>query len=760
MMDGSAGSGTTPEYKVIGTRPVRHDGVDKVTGRAEYGNDVKIPGTVYARVLRSPHAHARIKSIDTSKAEKHPGFLAVVTSADFPEPPEKVEDLGEDMVNIAHLSANCLARGKVLYKGQAVAAVAARSLHEAQEAVQLLEVEYEELQPITWVTDGMKDDAPLIHDDVYTDAMGKIADKPSNVAKHFHFEIGDPAKGFEDADVVIEREYKTATVHQGYIEPHACTAHWNSDGDLKIWTTTQGSFVAQLQTAEVLCLPVSTVTVTPTEIGGGFGGKISIYLEPVAAVLSKKCGRPVKIAMDRADVFEATGPTPASVVRVKLGAKKDGTLVAGESWMAFEAGAFPGSPVACGCMCVFSCYDIPNAVVDGFDVVVNKPRTQAYRAPGSTHVCLATEAIMDDIARELGMDPLELRFKNAAKEGTERVDGLVYPRVGCVEVLDALKSSPHWNSPLEGPNRGRGFGLGFWFNIGRRSSVTVHVNTDGTVNLVEGCPDIGGSRTSLSMQLAETLGIPVEDVHPKIVDTQSVGFNAITAGSRITMATGMAVYNAGLVIREKMAERAAILWECDAADVEYDDGTFRNGDKSISFKDLAGRLDDTGGPLSANGEAHPMSSSNAFGAHLVDVEVDPETGKVTVLRYTTIQDAGKAIYPPYVEGQMQGGATQGIGWALNEEYVYDEKGRMANPTFLDYRIPTCLDLPMIDTIIVEVPNPDHPYGVRGVGETPIVPPPAALANAIYNATGVHMTELPMSPPRLCAAILEKEGASL
>lgn len=759
-MDASAGTGSSQEYKVIGTSPVRHDGVDKVTGRAEYGNDVKISGSVYARMLRSPHAHARIVSIDTSKAEKHPGVLAVATSADFPEPVSRVEDLGEDMVNIAHLSANCLARGKVLYKGHAVAAVAARSLHEAEEAVKLIQVEYETLAPVTWVEDGMKDDAPIIHDDVFTDSMGKLSDKPSNVAKHLHFEKGDVVKGFKEADVVIEREYKTATVHQGYIEPHAATAHWNSDGLLSVWTTTQGSFVAQLQISAILDIPVSQVTVTPTEIGGGFGGKISVYLEPVAAVLSRKCGRPVKISMDRADVFEATGPTPASVVRVKLGATRDGKIVAGESWIAFEAGAFPGSAVGAACMCVFSCYDVPNALVDGFDVVVNKPRTQAYRAPGSTHVCLAVEPIVDDIARELGVDPLEFRLQNAAREGTVRVDGPVYPRVGGVEVLEAVKASDHWNSPLEGPNRGRGFAFGFWFNIGRRSSVTAHVNIDGTVNLVEGCPDIGGTRTSLSMQLAETIGVSVDKIHPRVVDTQSVGFNAITAGSRITMATGMAAYNAGLAIREKMAERAALLWECEAGAVEYDDGTFRSGEKSISFQDLAERLDDTGGPITVNGEAHPMGFSNAFGAHLVDIEVDPETGKVTVLRYTAVQDAGKAVYPPYVEGQLQGGATQGIGWALNEEYIYDSEGRMANPTFLDYRIPTALDLPMIETIIVEVPNPEHPYGVRGVGETPIVPPPAAMANAIYNAAGVHMTELPMSPPKLCAAIMEKEGKSL
>jgi len=744
-----------PDYKVLGTRPIRHDGADKVTGRAIYGNDLQLTGMIHGRVLRSPHAHARIKSIDTSEAERMPGVLAVATAADLPDLRDKIAELGEGTVNLAHLGANVLANGKVLYRGHAVAAVAARTAHEAEEAVKRIKVEYDVLPSVTWVLDAMKSDAPLLHEDLHTDELGQRSEQPSNISRHIHFEMGDLEQGFAQADAVVEREFKTASVHQGYIEPHVSTALWNQDGHLTIWTSTQGAFTCRQQVAELLQVPISRVKVVPCEIGGGFGGKISVYLEPVAAVLSRKSGRPVKMTMTRAEVFEGTGPTPGSFMRVKLGATKDGKLVAGVAWLAYDAGAFPGGMIGPGAMCVFSCYDIPNARVDGYDVVLNKPKTAAYRAPGSTHVCFACESVIDELAQRLDIDPLEFRLKNAAREGTRRVDGPVYPRVGLVEVLEALRDSDHFRTPLSGPNRGRGFACGFWFNIGLKSSAAANVNPDGTVTLIEGSTDIGGTRTSVAMQLAETLGIAAEDVLPQVADTDSVGYTDVTGGSRVTFATGLAAYQVGLDLRQQMAERAAMLWDVPAKKVKFADGVFSNNGNSITFKELAGKLHETGGGVVGRATVDPQGSTNAFGAHLVDVEVDPETGKVTILRYTAIQDAGKAVHPSYVEGQMQGGAAQGIGWALNEEYYYDQAGRMRNASYLDYRMPTALDLPMIETIIVEVPNPDHPYGVRGVGETPIVPPPAAVAAAIYRATGVRMRELPMSPPKLWAAMAEK-----
>lgn len=743
-----------PAYKVIGTRPIRHDGADKVTGRAVYTNDLQLAGMLHGKIVRSPHAHARVKNIDTSAAEKLPGVMAVVTAADLPDLRDKIADLGEGRVNLAHLGANCLAHQKALYRGQAVAAVAATSPHIAEEAARLIQVEYEPLPAVTWVLDAMKADAPLLHDDVYTEDMTghRIGEKPSNVSKYLLFEEGDIEQGFASADVVIEREFKTASVHQGYVEPHVSVALWNVDGQLTIWTATQGAFTTRQQTAELLHIPISKVKVVPCEIGGGFGGKIPVYLEPVAALLSRKSGRPVKMVMTRAEVFEGTGPTPGSFVRVKIGAKQDGRFVAAQAWLAYDAGAYPGGVIGAGCMCVFSCYDIANYRVEGHDVLANKPKTAAYRAPGATQAAFATEQVVDELAEKLGIDPIDLRLKNAAKEGVKRVGWPAYPKIGFIETLQAAKNHPHYQTPLAGQNRGRGVAAGFWFNVGMKSSASASVNPDGTVTLVEGSTDIGGSRTSIAMQLAETLGIAAEDVKPQVADTDSVGYTDVTGGSRVTFATGLAAYQCGLDIRRQMAERAAALWECDPAEVTFEDGTFRRGGESITFKQLAGRMHETGGAVLGRASVDPQGSTNGFGMSIVDVEVDRATGKTAILRYTVFQDAGKAIHPSYVEGQLQGGTVQGIGWALNEEYFFDDRGRMRNASFLDYRMPTALDLPMIDAVIIEVPNPAHPYGVRGVGETPIVAPPAAIANAIYHATGVRMRELPMSPPKVWAAM--------
>ncbi|MDP6553917.1 MAG: xanthine dehydrogenase family protein molybdopterin-binding subunit [Pirellulaceae bacterium] len=743
------------KYKVIGTRPIRHDGADKVTGKALYTSDVHLPNMAYGAFVRSPHSHARILSIDTSEADAMPGVLATMTSADLPDPWHKMENLGEGCINYAHLSGNVLARGKALYKGHAVAAVCATNSHLAEEAAAKIKVEYEPLPWVTSILDAMKDDAPLLHDNLVTQSLGEASTKPSNIAQHIHFEQGNMEEGWAAADLVIERELKTSSIHQGYIEPHVSIAMWNEDGRLKIWTATQGAFVARQQVAELLKIPVSQVLVIPCEIGGGFGGKVAVFEQPVAAVLSRKCGRPVKIAMRRDEVFEATGPTPGSCIRVKLGATNEGKLTAAKAWLAYDAGAFPGGMIGPGCMCILSCYDIPNAVVDGYDVVANKPKVQAYRAPGSTQATTAMETVMDELACKLNIDPIEFRLRNAAIEGTRRVDGPVFPRIGLVETLEATRDSDHWNAPLEGPNRGRGMACGFWFNAGMQSSATAAVNPDGTVTLVEGSTDIGGTRASIAMQLAETLGIAAEDVQPQVGDTDSVGYTDVTGGSRVTFATGLAAHHAGLDIQKQMIARAADLWECDAAEIKVENGVFRRNGDAMSFKELAVKLINAGEPIVGRASVAPQVSTNAFGAHVVDVEVDPETGKVTILRYTAVQDAGKAIHPSYVEGQLQGGAAQGIGWALNEEYFYDDQGHMRNASFLDYRMPTAYDLPMIDTIIVEVPNPDHPYGVRGVGEVSIVPPPAALAAAIHRATGCRIRELPMSPPKVWMAMQER-----
>ena len=742
------------KYKVIGTRPVRHDGVDKVTGRARYGADIHPSGMLYGVVLRSPHAHARIRSIDTSKAASTPGVRAIVTNKDLLDPGNRMVELGEGAVNLRHLNHNVLAADKVYYRGHAVACVAADSIHIAEQAAALICVDYEVLPCVTDVQAAMDPKAPLLHADLFTEELGKIGTKPSNIAKHFRFEKGDVAAGFSKAKFVVEREFKTSTVHQGYIEPHNATALWNPDGHITVWCSTQGSFTVRQQVAELVGVPISHVKVVPMEIGGGFGGKIRVYLEPIAAVLSRKTGAPVKVVMSRADVFEATGPTPGSYMKVKLGVDAAGLITAGEAQIAFEAGGFPGSPVGAAAMCVFACYEVPNGKIDGYDVVVNRPQMSAYRAPGATQAAFAMETVIDEVCEQLQIDPLEFRLKNAAKEGTRRVDGPVFPRIGMYEATLAARDSAHYKTPLTGKHRGRGVASGFWFNIGLKSCCTATVNADGSVSLVEGSTDIGGSRTSIAMQLAETLGIRAEDVVPAVVDTDSVGYTDVTGGSRVTFATGWAAYEAARDIQRQLINRAAQIWERKTEELTYQDGGVSgpNGLR-MTFQELAAEVQKHGEPVVGRGAVDPEGCGGAFATHVVDVEVDAETGKVEILRYTATQDVGTAIHPSYVEGQIQGGAVQGIGWALNEEYIYDAQGVMRNSTFLDYRMPTALDLPMIDPVIVEVPNPGHPYGVRGVGEVPIVPPPAAIANAIYRAVGVRMQELPMSPPRVLKQIL-------
>jgi CO/xanthine dehydrogenase Mo-binding subunit len=755
----------THNLKVVGTRPIRPDGVDKVTGRANFGADMQMPGMIWGKVKRSPHAHARILSIKFDKARALPGVKAVVTAEDFPHIPSEEAFMGEGPMNFRDLSHNCLARGKVLYEGHAVAAVAATSQAIAEHALDLIEVEYEVLPHVIDVEAAMADGAPVLHDDLFTGGVEPKPTKPSNIAKRITFAKGDAAAGFKEADIVIERRYTTQPVHQAYIEPHACVVSAAPDGQVTIWSSSQGQFMVRAYCAKLLGIDIANIRAIPAEIGGGFGGKTLVYLEPLALALSRKAGRPIKIVMSREEVFRGTGPAAGSVIEVKIGAKKDGRLVAADLVLKYQAGAFPGSPVGPGCMCGFAMYDIPNVSIVGYDVVSNRPKVAAYRAPGAPNSSFGVESCMDELARELKIDPLGLREMNAAKDGTKTAHGPTFVNVGYLQTVDAAKNHPHYKIPL-GPNQGRGVASGFWFNIGGESSAACHINEDGTAMIVEGNPDIGGSRASMAMMAAEVLGIPYEQVRPVVGDTSSIGFTFLTGGSRVTFATGMAVTQAAQKVVEQLKARAAMIWDISPEAVEWKDGkAYPAGSNAGSFEplslaDIALKAGRTGGPISAEVSINAQGAGPGFATHICDVEVDRETGHVKILRYTAVQDVGRAIHPSYVEGQIQGGVTQGVGWALNEEYIYDKDGRLENPGFLDYRVPVASDLPMIDAVMVEVPNPRHPFGARGVGEVPIVPPMAAVANAIADAIGTRMRDLPMSPPKIRAALDEQEPPRL
>ncbi|MBO20094.1 MAG: oxidoreductase [Chloroflexi bacterium] len=760
---GSEQSEQASQYNVVGTRPIRHDGLDKVIGAAKYGADIQLTGMLHGKVLRSPHAHARIKSIETSKAEALPGVTAVVTAKDFPIILDQIIDLAEDRGNPRLLAEHCMANDKARYKGHAVAAVAAASPHIAEEALGLIEVDYEVLTPILSIEDAMKEDAPLLHDNLSTHfklerfSRGDDMGVQSNIASHIQHKLGDVEKGFQEADIIVEREFSTQTVHQGYIEPHASTASWAGDGRLTIWTCTQGAFPIRSNCSAILNVPESEIKVIPTEIGGGFGAKATMYLEPVAAILSRKSGRPVKVIMSRKDVFEGTGPAAASIMRTKIGATNEGKITAAQIWMAFDAGAYPGSPVGGGTLCATGPYNIEHLLVDGYDVVTNHQKVQAYRAPGQPQGAFCVEPVIDELAEKLGMDPLDFRLKNASKEGDRMPNGVPHPVFGVVEMEEAMKAHDHYQTPLTGPNQGRGVAVGYRWQGGQVSSATIAVNSNGTINLITGSVDIGGSRTAVAMQAAEVLGLSAEDVAPTVVDTDTIGFTANTGGSRTAFDTGFAAIQAAEDIKRQLIARAALIWDVEEDEITFNAGQFlcARTEDTISIKDLAARLMRTGGPVTTSVSANSPGIGPVIAGNIVDVEVDAETGKVDVLRYTAFMDVGTAVHPSYVEGQIQGGTVQGIGWALNEGYVYNEDGAMLNSSFLDYRMPTTLDVPMIDTVMIEVPNPKHPFGLRGVGEAPIIPPLPAVALAVSDAIGVRMTSLPLTPDVVLEAMENK-----
>ena len=735
------------DLKVIGTRPVRPDGVEKVTGRANFGADLHLPGMIHGKVLRSPYAHARIKSVDVSGALAMEGVLAAVSGSDFAE---QTDDLGR----------NVIARDKALYHGHAVAAVAATTPLLAEQALDAIKVDYDVLEPVLSIDQAIADGATLVNEQMHTN--GDASQPASNIAAITKFERGDAEKGFAEADVVVEGEFRVPMAHQGYIEPHACTATINEEGKITVWCSTQGHFDVRTQTAAILGTSISKIKVIASEIGGGFGGKLSVYLEPLAVKLSELSNRPVRMVMNREEVFRATGPTSATWCKAKVGAKKDGTITAATAWLSYEAGAFPGAPVGPGCMSVLAPYDLENFSIEGIDVLVNKPKVAAYRAPGAPQAMHAMECVIDDLARELGMDPIDLRLKNAADEGTQAPYGPKFPAIGLKACLEAAKAHPNYTAPVP-EGCGRGVACGFWFNIGMQSSAEVLIREDGTVIINEGSPDIGGSRASMCLMAAETLGIPYDRINAHVADTESTGYCNMTGGSRTTFATGMAVVQACEDIIAQCKERAAMTWDIDADQVDWDDGQAVpkpgvNADVDpLSLADIARTWGRTGGPILGRASVNAQGAGAGFSVNWTDLAVDRETGKVDVKAYTAIQDAGRAIHPAYVEGQMQGGAAQGLGWALNEEYIYDDNGVMENAGFLDYRVPVASDLPMIDTQIVEVPNPTHPYGVRGVGETPITAPLAATSNAVRDALGFRVSELPLSPPRLLEAIDSQEG---
>ncbi|HSF32326.1 MAG TPA: xanthine dehydrogenase family protein molybdopterin-binding subunit [Candidatus Tectomicrobia bacterium] len=747
-------------FRIIGRKTPKVDAIDKVTGRAQFGADVPLPRLLIGKVLRSPYAHARIRRIDTSKAAALPGVHAIITGNDLPTvTPGTPGRSGSATIQESYLSQEVLAKDRVLFHGHVVAAVAATSSDIAEAALELIRVEYEPLPYVLDAVEAMQPGAVRLHDDLATQTATGRATTPSNVAEHLEMGRGDVQRGFAEADVVVERSFRTQTVHQSYIEPDSETAWVREDGSVIVWANTQTTFTQRHELAMLLDLPMHKVRVIPTEVGGAFGGKETIRVSALCVALSRQAGLPVRLTLSREEVLRATGPGSATVSTIKVGARHDGTITAIQARLVYDAGAFPGAPLRSAIRRVFSHYRTPNLKIDAFDVVTNKPHVAAYRAPGGTPTNFALESVIDEVGETLRIDPLAFRLQNVSRPGDPMPDGVTLPSVSLGELLQRVQRHPCWTTSLTAPNQGRGLALGLWTHPGGTTSCHLTLNADGSVTLVLGTVDLSATRTSLSMVAAEALGLDLEDVQVVVGDTDTVAYSGASAGDKVTYVTSKAILQASHDLLEQLKARVAAALEASPQDIIYECKRFwvqGSPERGMTLAEIAQRTIRSGGAVMSFASASETFSSVALApnaaAHVVDVEVDRDTGQVKILRYTTFQDVGLCVNPDQVEGQMQGGATQGIGWALSETYLVDEKGAVRNANLLDYRLPSPLDVPYIAANVVEVPSSDHPYGIRAVGQVPIVPPAAALANAIYRATGVRLRELPMTAERLYLAM--------
>jgi CO/xanthine dehydrogenase Mo-binding subunit len=765
---------TTRDVKGVGVAIPRPDGPEKVTGRVEYVADIPRRGLLHAKLLRSPHAHARIVSIDTTAAKALPGVRAVLTARDIP-------NLKKKAPTRAHA---VLAIDRVVFMGQPVAAVAADEPAIAEEALDLIKVEYQVLPVAVDPILSMRPGAPPVADagteadtsEALAHAAVAIAasatpTKAVNVSQQARLTRGDVQKGFAESDHVLEKTYRVPMVHQGYLEPHAVLAEWDRNGTLTIWASTQGSFNTRSEVADVLGVPENRIRVIPVECGGGFGGKIRALCEPITAILARVTGRPVRHVMTRREELEAGMPAPQVIIKLRTGVKRDGTLMALDAETVIDSGAFSGAVLAVSAVFLGSMYRWPAFDIRGSEVLTHKPSVAAYRAPVAPQTIFAIDSHMEQIARDLGLDPVEFRMRHLIQPGDPMANGQPWQSNGARQVLARIAEHPHWTGRKEwvaaappGRRRGVGLGLGGWLGGLQPTGATVRLNPDGSLAVLTGQVDIAGTNIALAQIAASAFGVDCDQVRITTGDTDTAPVTGLSAGSKTVYTVGAAVLQAAEDARRQAFEIAAAELEASVHDLELVDGriTVRGvPDKGITLAAIGKKgntyMSKTPPVL---GKANPAFTQQApaFAAELARLEIDPETGEVTIHDFVVVQDVGKAINPLGVEGQMQGGAVQSLGIALTEGLVFDESGRLTNPSLLDYRKLTAADLPSLETIIVEVPSPAGPFGARGVGEPPIVPAPAAIANAVHDAIGVRLTELPLSPERIALAVASGPGA--
>ena len=764
---------TTRDVKGVGVSIPRPDGPEKVTGRVQYVADIQPKGLLHAKLLRSPHAHAKIVSIDVSAARALPGVRAVLTAKDIPHLKKKAPTRAHAV----------LAIDRVVFMGQPVAAVAADELAIAEEALDLIRVEYQVLPVAVDPLKAMQPGAPPVADagteadtsealahSAVAIAKSEAPAKAVNISQQARLTRGDAAKGFAESDHVLEKTYRVPMVHQGYLEPHAVLAEWDRNGLLTLWASTQGSFNTRSEVSDVLGIPENRIRVIPVECGGGFGGKIRALCEPITAVLAQVTKRPVRYVMTRREELQAGMPAPQVIIKLKTGVKRDGTLMAIDAETVIDSGAYSGAVLAVSAVFLGSMYRWPSFDVRGYEVLTHKPSVAAYRAPVAPQTIFAIESHMEQIARDLGLDPVEFRMRHLIQPGDPMVNGQPWQSNGAKQVLARIAEHPHWKTRKQwvaeggnGKRRGVGLALGGWLGGLQPTGATVRLNPDGSLAVLTGQVDIAGTNISLAQIAASAYGVDTDLVRITTGDTDTAPVTGLSAGSKTIYTVGAAVLQAAEDARRQTFEIAAGELEASVHDLELVDGkvTVRGmPDKHVTLATIGkkGNLYMSKTPP-VLGKANPAFTQQApgFAAQLARIEVDPDTGEVTIRDFVIVQDVGKAINPLGVEGQMQGGAVQSLGIALTEGLMFDEDGRLTNPSLLDYRKLTAADLPNLETIIVEVPSPAGPFGARGVGEPPIVPAPAAIANAVQDAVGARLTELPLSPERIALAVAAGNG---
>jgi CO/xanthine dehydrogenase Mo-binding subunit len=755
---------------VIGQSVPRLDGPEKVTGLTRYAADVRLPGLLHARLVVSPHPHARIVRIDAGAARARPGVVRVFTGRDLPL--TKPDPASRNRAP--------LAIDEALFNGHPVAAVVAETEAVAEDAAALVQVEWEPLPAVTDPLVAMRPEAPRVgsrHGDSEeelsmhgAEAGGGTGDEPKapNVPTTVHFHRGDVERGLREADAVVERTYTTSMLHQGYLEPRAAVARADPLGQVTVWSSTQALFFTRLEVAAALGLPEHRVRVVAMPLGGGFGGKF-VLLEPLAAALAVALRRPVSVVMTRHEEFLATTPAPASRFEVTLGARRDGTLTALRARVIFDAGAFSGAPLGIAALLLGGYYRCPNLDIRGWEVLTHKPGSGAYRAPGAPQATFAIESAMDELARRLGVDPLELRLRNAVEEGDPTPTGKPWPRIGLRECLEALRDRRATLTPPpadgDGTRRGWGVAAGGWMGGVEPASAVCRVNGDGSLTVVLGTVDMSGTNTGLAQIAAEAFGTSVEGVQIVNGDSDAAPYAGASGGSKITYTVGTAVKAAAEDARRQVLAIAASELEASVHDLEIADGHVQvRGvpDRRVAIGRLARLATEFGGryePILGRGASAITLRAPGFAAHLAEVAVDPATGRVRVVRQIVAQDVGRALNPAAIEGQVRGAVAQGVGWALLERMAYDEEGHLQSGTLMDYALPQVDQVPEVDVVLVEVPAPAGPYGARGVGEPPVIAAPAAIANAVADATGARFTALPITGEAVVRAASEATTAS-